>query len=214
MVTYRQIAMRSNMLRSSQVAWFFLLVAPVALAQPTAGGASDSAPVPPGAAPAGAPPIQPEQQQKLSLTGPQMLAQGREYRKEIQSIQVEIKAHTEQAKADKDVIRLNCLLDKLMKVDANAQTMDQTLLTLQEMITKRDENGQLHAYTRVTIINELVKVLKTEADACVGAETNYVGPTQVVVDKPPLPENVDQAPGTALPPFSVIDRPVPASPSM
>jgi hypothetical protein len=197
------------MLRSSQVVWLFLLVAPVALAQPAGEGASGSAPVPAAPAPSvGA--TQPDQQ-RMSLTGPQMLAQGQEYRKEIKAIQVEIKAATEQAKTDKDVIRLNCLLDKLMKVDANAQTMDQTLLTLQEMITKRDENGQLHTYTRITIINELVKVLKTEADACIGAETNYIGPTQVVVEKPPLPENVDQASGTALPPFSVIDRPVSAS---
>jgi hypothetical protein len=152
----------------------------------------------------------PASQQRLTISGPQMLEQGREYRKDLQGIQMEIKELTQQAKNDKDVIRLNCLLDKLIKVDANAQTMDQTLMTLQEMITKRDENGQLHAYTRITIINELVKVLKTEADGCVGAETSYVGPTKVVTEKPVLPENVDQHDPPA-PPFTVIDRPVPTS---
>jgi hypothetical protein len=199
------------MTRLPRFAWLFLLGAPVALAQPAGSGAAGSAAVAGGTADVGAAPQPGAPQQKLSLSGPQMLAQGREYRKEIQAIQVEVKQRTQQAKNDKDVIRLNCLLDKLMKVDANAQTMDQTLLTLQEMITKQDENGQLHTYTRITIINELVKVLKTEADACVGAETNYVGPTQVVVEKPPLPEDVDQPTGTSLPPFGVIDRPIPAS---
>jgi hypothetical protein len=199
------------MFRLSNVAWLFLLVAPVALAQ-TGGGASASAAVAGGTADVGAgQPGAGLPQQKLSLSGSQMLAQGQEYRKDIEGTRLEIKQRTQQAKDDKDVIRLNCLLDKLMKVDANAQTMDQTLLTLQEMITKRDENGQLHAYTRITIINELVKVLKTEADACVGAETNYVGPTQVVVEKPPLRDDVDQPTRTSLPPFGVIDRPIPAS---
>jgi hypothetical protein len=200
-----------------------LLVAPVALGQPAGGRTNAAPPAPAYPAPAAPGQVQPlpapapvpaqyapPAPQKMTITGPQMLEQGREYRKGIQAIQLEIKEQTQQAKNDKDVIRLNCLLDKLMKVDANAQTMDQTLLTLQDMVTRQDENGQLHAYTRITIINELVKVLKTEADACVGAETSYVGPTKVVTEKPPLPEGVDQ-PSSPVPPFSVIDRPVAAS---
>jgi hypothetical protein len=141
-----------------------------------------------------------------------MLEQGRDYRKQIEAIRLQIQSQADQAKGDKDVIRLNCLLDKLTQVKVNANMMDQSLQSLQEMVTRRDENAQLHEYTRITIINQKVQVLRTEADACVGAETNYIGPTRVVVEVPPgLGEGVDQPPPPE-PPFSVVDRPVPSSP--
>jgi hypothetical protein len=190
------------MYRAFRVTWLFLLVAPVALAQ-TAGG---EAPVP---APA---PIDPSAVQKSTISGDEMLGQGREYRREIQSITMQIQVQSEQAKADKDVIRLNCLLDKLTQVKVNGNIMDQALQALQENVSRHDESAQLHEYTRVTIINQKAQVLRTEADACVGAETNYVGPTKVVVESPPgLTATIDQ-PAPAAPPITVIDRPPVASP--
>jgi hypothetical protein len=197
------------MLRLSKVLWLSLMVAPVAWAQPPVAG---------GAAPAAAPaaPVQrmqpmPAAPQAPTMSGAQMEAQGREYRAEIQSIQVQIQAQVEQAKSDKDVIRLNCLLDKLTQVKANGNIMDQTLQTLQEAVARQDTNTQLHEYTRVTIVHQKVQVLRTEADACVGSETNYVGPTKVVVTVPPgLSDSVDQ-PAPPAPPFSAVDRPIAAS---
>ena len=110
------------------------------------------------------------------------------------------------------MIRLNCLLDKLTQVNVNGNIMDQALQALQETVSRQDETAQLHEYTRITIINQKAQVLRTEADACIGAETNYVGPTKVVVEVPPgLQENADQPP-PASPPFTAIDRPPPASP--
>jgi len=193
------------MYRAFRVMWLFLLVAPVALAQ-TAGG---EVPVPAPAAPA---PVEPTALQKSTISGDEMLSQGREYRQQIQSTIMQIQVQSDQAKADKDVIRLNCLLDKLNQVKVNGTMMDQALQSLQECVSRRDESAQLHEYTRVTIINQKVQVLRTEADACVGAETNYVGPTKVVVESPAgLTATIDQPPAVA-PPFAVIDRPPVASP--
>lgn len=199
------------MLRLSTVLGLSLMVAPVAWAQPpVAGGAV------PVATPAPAGPVQamqpmPAAPQAPTMSGAQMEAQGREYRAEIESIRVQIQAQVEQAKSDKDVIRLNCLLDKLTQVKANANIMDQTLQTLQEANSRQDTNTQLHEYTRVTIVHQKVQVLRTEADACVGSETNYVGPTRVVVEVPPgLSDGADQ-PNPPAPPPAVVDRPIAAS---
>jgi hypothetical protein len=182
--------------------WLLLLVAPVVLAQPVGGGAPAPGPAP----------TDPSAQERPTITGPQMMAQGREYRAQIEVIRLQIQGQVQQAKNDKDVIRLNCLLDKLTQVNVNANIMDQTLQALQETISRQDQTAQLHEYARVTIINQKAQVLRTEADACVGAETNYVGPTKVVVEVPPgLQENADQPP-PAAPPFTAIDRPPPASP--
>jgi hypothetical protein len=190
--------------RVSRLMWLFVLVAPAAWAQPVGGGA----PVPgPGPVPteSAAPP-------RPTISGPQMLEQGREYRKQIEAISLQLQGQVQQAKNEQDVIRLNCLLDKLTQLRVNANMMDQALQSLQEMVSRRDEGAQFHEYTRVTIVNQKVQVLKTEADACVGAETNYIGPTKVVVEKPPGElEGVDQPP-PAEAPFTVVDRPPPASP--
>lgn len=140
-----------------------------------------------------------------------MVRQGREYRADIESTKLHVQTQVQQAREDKDVIRLNCLLDKLTQLNANAIIMDQSLHNLEQSLARTDTSGQLHEYTRITIVNQKVQVLKTEADACVGAETNYIGPTRVVVEAPAgLRDEVDQLP-PMQPPVSVIDRPPPAS---
>jgi hypothetical protein len=188
------------MYRAFRVTWLFLLVSPMALAQPAGGEAPAPAPAP----------VDPSTIQKSTISGDEMLSQGREYRRDINSITMQIQVQSEQAKADKDVIRLNCLLDKLTQVKVNGNIMDQALQSLQESVSRHDESAQLHEYTRITIINQKAQVLRTEADACVGAETNYVGPTKVVVESPPgLTATVDQ-PAPAAPP--VVVRPPVASP--
>jgi len=194
------------MYRAFRVMWLFLLVAPVALAQTAGGEVPAPAPDP---APA---PVDLSTVQKSTISGDEMLSQGREYRQQMQSITMQIQVQSEQAKADKDVIRLNCLLDKLNQVKVNSNMLDQALQSLQECVSRHDETAQLHEYTRVTIINQKAQVLRTEADACVGAETNYVGPTKVVVESPAgLTATVDQ-PAAVAPPLTIIDRPIVASP--
>lgn len=190
--------------RAFRVMWLFLLVAPVVRAQPVGGEVPSPAP-----APIDPSTLQPTIQ-KSTISGDEMLAQGREYRTQIGAITMQIQAQSEQAKADKDVIRLNCLLDKLTQAKVNGNMMDQAMQALQESVSRRDESNELHEYTRITIINQKVQILRTEADACVGAETNYVGPTKVVVESPPgLTATVDQ-PAPAEPPILV--RPPVASP--
>ena len=214
--------------RAFRVMWLFVLAAPAAWAQPTTGPApagpapgAATAPAPaampaptqvpvlgPTAGPMPAPVLEPP---RPTMTGEQMLRQGQEYRREIEKSKLEIQAQVEQARGDKDVIRLNCLLDKLTQLNVNANIMDQSLQNLQQSIVRMDTSGQLHEYTRITIVNQKVQVLRTEADGCVGAETNYIGPTKVVVEVPPgLVEGIDQLP-PVQPPIVVIDRPAPAS---
>jgi hypothetical protein len=197
-----------NMPRAFKVTWLFLLVAPTALAADEAVGPGPAPAGPmPGAVGAAAP-----ADQRLTMSGAEMLRQGQEYRQQIQAIVFQIQSQSEQAKHDKDVIRLNCLLDKATQVRVNAGMLDQALQALQEAISRRDEGAQLHEYTRVTIINQKAQVLRTEADACVGAETNYVGSTKVLVEVPQgISDNPDEPP-PAEPPVTVVERPPVASP--
>jgi hypothetical protein len=178
-----------------------LLIGPVALAQSGSPGAPGSAPenLPPAAVDISAP-------QRPTLGGQDMLKQGREYRTNMERTLAELQVMVEQARKQKDVIRLNCVMDKLVQVKANMNIADQALQKLQEAVSRRDEGGSLHEYTRITIVNQKVQVLQNEGQTCVGAELNYIGATRVEVEAPELPEGVTdpslEPPPLERPPFA------------
>jgi hypothetical protein len=136
-----------------------------------------------------------------------MLKQGKEYRANMEKTITDLQAMVEQARKQKDVIRLNCVMDKLVQVKLNVNIADQALQKLQEATTRRDDGGSLHEYTRITIVNQKVQVLQNEGQTCVGAELNYIGATRVEVESPELPQGVTD-PSLEPPP---IERPTVAT---
>jgi hypothetical protein len=137
-----------------------------------------------------------------------MIKQGRLYRADMDKTIAEQQAMVEQARKQKDVIRLNCVMDKLVQVKVNMNIADQALQKLQEAVARRDEGASLHEYTRITIVNQKVQVLQNEGQTCVGAELSYIGATRVEVEAPELPEGVTD-PSLEPPP---LERPPYASP--
>jgi len=123
-----------------------------------------------------------------------MIRQGREYRANMDKVIIELQGMVEQARKQKDIIRLNCVMDKLAQVKVS-------------MNIGNDDGAALHEYTRMTIVNQKVQVLQNEGQTCVGAELNYIGATRVEVEAPDLPEGVTD-PSLEPPP---IERPPAAS---
>jgi hypothetical protein len=119
-----------------------------------------------------------------------MLKQGRVYRVDMNRASAELQAMVEQARKQKDVIRLNCVMDKHVQVKANMNIADKAIQKLEEAVTKKDEGAALHEYTYITIVNQKVQVLQSEGQTCVGAELNYIGATRVEVEAPELPQGV------------------------
>lgn len=183
------------MFRRARLIWLSLLIGPVALAQPGSSGAPAPAPtiLPPAA-------VDGSGSQRPTLSGPDMLKQGREYRANMDKVVVELNGLIEQARKQKDVIRLNCLMDKLVQMKVNMNIADQAMQKLQDAVTRRDEAASLHEYTRITIVNQKVQVLQNEGQTCIGAELNYIGATRVDVEAPDLPEGVTD-PGLEPPPL-------------
>ena len=190
------------MSRGARLIWLSLLIGPVALAQPGSPGARGPAPanLPPAAVDVSVP-------QRSTLSGQDMVKQGQEYRANMDRVVVELQAMVEQARKQKDVIRLNCVMDKMVQVKVNMNIADQALQKLQEAAARSDDGSSLHEYTRITIVNQKVQVLQNEGQTCVGAELNYIGATRVEVEAPNLPEGVTD-PSLDPPP---IERPPAAS---
>ena len=91
----------------------------------------------------------------------------------------------DQAKREKDIIRLNCVTDKVVQVRVNISIAEQSMAALQEAVTRADEGERTHEFTRLTIVNQKVLVLGAEAENCIGEDLSFVGATRVDVEDRP-----------------------------
>ena len=69
-----------------------------------------------------------------------------------------------------------------MQAKVNINIAEQAMTTLQESIARADEGARTHEFTRLTIVNQKVLVLGTEAENCIGEDLSFVGATRVDVE--------------------------------
>lgn len=189
------------MLKAKNLAVGLLLFSGAVMAQPASPPARPATPPgPPGSGTStpAAPPaaIDLRVQQRSNLSQQEMIEGATEYRKRIAAVAARIENLLKDAREQRDIIRLNCLTDKMAQVRASLGIADKSFTTMQESMARGDQGASLHEFTRITIVNQNVQVLAGEADACVGEELSYVGATRVDVEAPEAP---DPNPGTPEP---------------
>jgi hypothetical protein len=167
-------------------------------------------PASPPAPAAEAPGVDVTVRKRPTITPQEMVRTTDDYRKRMTEMLQRLRGLVDNARRQKDIIRVNCLTDKVVQVEANMRTADQAAQALQEYVVRNDEAASVHEFTRITIVNQKVQVLGAEAEACVGEDLSYVGATRVDVDVEGLPDEDYTNPGLEPGPY---DRPPEASPS-
>jgi len=148
--------------------------------------------------------------QRPTLTPEEMVNQSRDYAKTMNEVLKRSQVLQDQAKRAKDIIRLNCVTDKVVQVRVNISIAEQSIASLQEAVTRNDEGERVHEFTRLTIVNQKVQVLGAEAENCIGEDLSFVGATKVDVE---IDLNIPQYDPTQPPtPGIDIERPGEASP--
>jgi len=149
--------------------------------------------------------------QRPLLTPQEMLGQSKEYFKSMNEVLKRITLLQDQSKRQKDIIRLNCVTDKLVQSKINMTIAEQSMVALQESIARADEGARTHEFTRLTIVNQKVLVLGAEAENCIGEDLSFVGATRVDVEVDPSLPQTDPT----IPPATIVDleRPGVASPT-
>jgi hypothetical protein len=148
--------------------------------------------------------------QRSTLSPQDMISQARQYRATAADVLQRIQGQQDQAKKDKDIIRLNCLTDKLVQAKVNINIADTAIVSLEDAVRRRDEGASLYEFTRVTIVHQKAQVLENEAQQCVGEDLSFVGATRVDVEVDPN-VRTDDPTAPEAPPMAV-DRPPVASP--
>ena len=101
--------------------------------------------------------------------------------KQVKAFKPLIIKMADQARADKDIIKLNCLNDKINQIDALI------MVAYQKAKTK----GIEHRNKQLAIIYNKAQIVKNDADDCVGEDLIYIGETLVEVEVDPNIPEVD-----------------------
>jgi hypothetical protein len=123
-----------------------------------------------------------------------------------------VMAMLDEARRERDIIRVTCLNDKLTQINAHLRTTQSRRENLQDAVNTGDESRRNHEFTVITVLGQHFRTLEQEANACVGQDIFETGTTRVVVDiDPATPEEdlVIRDPGPPEVPFI----PPPASPT-
>jgi len=145
------------------------------------------------------------------LTPQEQMAQADQYFSKMKVILNRVKKLARRARADKDLIKLNCVNEKLIRIKGNLRVAEGQRQSLKSAISRRDDGARNHEFAKLTIVYQKVTVLGQEAEACIGEEIAYVGKAKVTVDVDP---DVVKAgdPTVEPPPALPLVRPPLASP--
>src|SRR5579871_2319085 len=118
----------------------------------------------------------------------------------------------EEARNTKDVVKLNCVNEKLSSIKGLLRISEQADVALQEAVAKKEPSQAEHEYTKVSIARQKVDQLRAEAEECIGQLAFRTDENlSVEVETPTDLPNQDVTNPEQPPPLMV--RPPPASPT-
>ncbi len=133
----------------------------------------------------------------------------------------QVLGRVEEARNEKDVVKLNCANEKLTQIKALLKVAEQADIALHEAVSNRDAGAEAE-FSKVAIARAKIDALRGEADQCIGQLAYIVDEkTTVEVQQPSnLPEGAadselfrgERRRGAPFPVPPVV-RPPPASPS-
>ena len=155
-----------------------------------------------------------------SLTDAQKLERSAEQLERMKSSLRTVLSRVEEARSEKDVVKLNCVNEKLTQVKGLIKVAEQADIALHESLAAKDPAADAE-FTKIGIAKSKVDALKGDADQCIGQLAYIVDEkTTVEVQTPQgLPDSDDRRDGRtgrggkpSAPPGPPCQRPKDASP--
>ena len=124
----------------------------------------------------------------------------------------EVLVKLEEARNTKDVVKLNCVNEKLTQIKGLLRISEQADVSMQESIAKAEKQSAEHEFTKVMIARQKVEQLRAEAEECIGQLAFRTDENQTVEVEEP--EGLPDDPTNPPPPPSIKTQPPPASPTL
>lgn len=120
----------------------------------------------------------------------------------------------DRARTDRDIIKVNCLNDKLTQVDVTLRSAREHQELLQNSVSLNNDGQRNHEFQLMSIFRSRSETLETEARQCIGEETGTFDPTRTVVTVR-VDSTIPEGDPTQLTPDSLApERPLVTSPVM
>lgn len=105
---------------------------------------------------------------RARLTGPQQRDESRRMIRRGEQISRRIQGLLDDARRERDIMRITCLNDRLTQVNVNLRTAQSRQRALEDAIDGNDESRRNHEFTIVTVLDQKWRQLEREAQECVG----------------------------------------------
>lgn len=142
------------------------------------------------------------------LSAEEMRAKADLHVRSMQEAAAKLNRMRDAARESKDIIRLNCVNDKLLQVKQLLNIAESAHADLGQSL---DDGNRVHQFSMVTISAEKTSVLRDEAEACLGEELVFAGPTTISVDSPNIVDDPTRGDPFQLGGFD-LERPTYATP--
>ena len=109
------------------------------------------------------------------LTPQQQLRSATRTVDEMQGTRRSVSQMFDRANQERDIIKVNCLNDKLTQIDVAIRSAREHIELLQTAVSVSNDNQRNHEYALVLIYQQRVRALDVEARQCVGEEAAGFG---------------------------------------
>jgi len=99
----------------------------------------------------------------------------------VQSVYARVESMLEQAKKEKDSIKISCLQDKLTQLEVNLQGVEERRALFEESEARGDAAGTDQQFRMLQIYVSRVQSLMAEAENCVGEGDVVIGESDTVL---------------------------------
>ncbi len=155
-------------------------------------------------------PIAPQENNAANVSDPDKLVRSSASVGGMRGSLREVLEKLEEARSTKDVVKLNCVNEKLTQIKGLLRISEQSDVQLQEAVSRKEATTADHEFIKVTIAKSKVDQLRAEAEQCIGQLAFRTDENlSVEVDVPDYLPAGD--PTQMPPPISIDSRPPPAS---
>ena len=121
----------------------------------------------------------------------------------------QVTGRLEDARKEKDIVRLNCVNEKLAQIKGLLKVSEQAKVAAQEAMARRDDSASTEIQ-KIGVASDKADTLRSEAEQCIGQLAFAVDQRTVVeVEQPKDLPDEDLTGGEPPPP--ILSRPPPAS---
>lgn len=143
------------------------------------------------------------------LSGAQMIAWVEEQKKVCKGIYRRVQNMLDQARKEKDTLKITCLDDKLTQIHVNLRGIEERQAALETAVKGGDMSSANQQFTILKIYVSRVQGLMAEAEGCIGDSDVVIGETETVVE---IDEDITMEDPTETPDVEVgVEQPPHAS---